>query len=75
MYLGRLLYRFVDIVRGCTATEVNCNGMLACSYIDNGWRGREESGIFCEIAYSKGSRHDDQPKGLYNSVSINAYKN
>ena len=55
---------FVDVVWRSTATEMDRNWMLACSNIDD-WRTRgKKSRIIGKIAYSQGSRHDDQPQWL-----------
>jgi hypothetical protein len=64
MNLRSLLDSLADIVRGCTAVEVNRDRMLACSDIDEWRRRREQPLILCKVAYAKRGRHDDQPERL-----------
>lgn len=65
MDLGGLFDRFLDMVQGCSAVEMNRHRMLARRNVDYRRGGRKEKPVLCKVADAEGGRHYDQAQRFY----------
>lgn len=70
MNLEGLADRLGDIVRMCSAIEVNRDRMLAGGDLDDGRRYVKEGLVVCEVGHSECSGHNDHTQGLQGPSSL-----